>query len=169
MARAYSLDLRERVVAAVETGGLSCDRVAVHFGVASAWRSGGSSVYGPPAARRRARSAAISPARSLGRTGLASVADQGGGPDLARAGGGTRRTRPEGGLSFGLTLCPRREAELQKNSVGCRSDRPDVARRRAQWKEYQDRVDPTRLIFIDETWAKTNMARLRGWAPRGAA
>jgi len=23
-------------------------------------------------------------------------------------------------------------------------------------------------VFIDETWAKTNMTRLRGWAPRGA-
>jgi len=28
-------------------------------------------------------------------------------------------------------------------------------------------LDPRRLIFIDETWAKTNMARQRGRAPRG--
>ena len=28
-------------------------------------------------------------------------------------------------------------------------------------------VDPARLVFIDETWTKTNMAPLRGWAPRG--
>jgi transposase len=42
-----------------------------------------------------------------------------------------------------------------------------VARRRAQWIKYQDRVDPSRLVFIDETWTKTNMAPLRGWAPRG--
>jgi transposase len=46
-------------------------------------------------------------------------------------------------------------------------DRPDVARRRQQWIKYQDRVDPSRLVFIDETWTKTNMAPLRGWAPRG--
>jgi len=46
-------------------------------------------------------------------------------------------------------------------------DRPDVARRRAQWTKYQDRVEPERLVFIDETWTKTNMAPLRGWAPRG--
>ena len=46
-------------------------------------------------------------------------------------------------------------------------DRPDVARRRAQWTKYQDRVDPERLVFIDETWTKTNMAPLRGWAPCG--
>ncbi len=28
-------------------------------------------------------------------------------------------------------------------------------------------IDPRRLIFIDETWAKTNMTRLRGRALRG--
>jgi len=32
----------------------------------------------------------------------------------------------------------------------------------------QQRIEPIRLVFIDETWAKTNMAPLRGWAPRGA-
>jgi transposase len=42
-----------------------------------------------------------------------------------------------------------------------------VARRRQQWMAYQDRIDPARLVFIDETWTKTNMAPLRGWAPRG--
>ena len=47
-------------------------------------------------------------------------------------------------------------------------DRPDVARRRAQWTKYQDRIDPSRLVFIDETWTKTNMAPLRGWGPRGS-
>jgi len=36
-----------------------------------------------------------------------------------------------------------------------------------RWKLYQGRLDPARLVFIDETWAKTNMTRLRGWAPRG--
>ncbi len=46
-------------------------------------------------------------------------------------------------------------------------DRPDVARRRGQWVKYQGRIDPERLVFIDETWTKTNMAPLRGWAPRG--
>jgi transposase len=42
-----------------------------------------------------------------------------------------------------------------------------VARKRARWKAHQHRLDPTRLVFIDETWAKTNMTPLRGWAPRG--
>jgi len=36
-------------------------------------------------------------------------------------------------------------------------------------EEYQGRLDPRRLVFIDETWAKTNMASLRGWAPSASA
>ena len=48
-------------------------------------------------------------------------------------------------------------------------DRPDVARRRAQWIKYQNKIEPERLVFIDETWTKTNMAPLRGWAPRGSS
>ena len=42
-----------------------------------------------------------------------------------------------------------------------------MARRRRQWKAYQDRIDPARLVFIDETWTKTNMAPLRGWGRCG--
>jgi transposase len=48
-------------------------------------------------------------------------------------------------------------------------DRPDVARRRHWWKTYQARFAPERLVFIDETWAKTNMARTHGWNRRGRA
>ena len=29
------------------------------------------------------------------------------------------------------------------------------------------RIAPSRLMFIDETWVKTNMAPLRGWGTRG--
>ena len=46
-------------------------------------------------------------------------------------------------------------------------DRPDVARRRARWRRLQSILDPARLVFIDETWTKTNMAPLRGWCRRG--
>ena len=37
-----------------------------------------------------------------------------------------------------------------------------------QWKKYQGRIDPARLVFLDETWTKTNMAPLRGWCTRGS-
>ena len=31
--------------------------------------------------------------------------------------------------------------------------------------EEEGRLDPRRLVFVDETWASTNMAPLRGWGP----
>src|SRR6202795_1855567 len=71
------MDLRERGVAAVETGVLSCHQAAAKFGVGAGVR-------------------------------------QGKGLHLARACRRTRRARPQGRLSGGLELRPRREAELQK-------------------------------------------------------
>ena len=46
-------------------------------------------------------------------------------------------------------------------------DRPDVAQQRAKWKVRQAGLDPERLVFIDETWAKTNMTRPRGRSLQG--
>ena len=40
-------------------------------------------------------------------------------------------------------------------------------KRREDWFEGQLELDPERLVFIDETWASTNMARRYGRAPRG--
>jgi transposase len=42
-----------------------------------------------------------------------------------------------------------------------------VARRRRRWRSWQAGLDPSRLVFIDETWIKTSMAPLRGWGPKG--
>lgn len=41
-----------------------------------------------------------------------------------------------------------------------------VARRRVQWTACEP-GRPSCLVFIVETWSKTNIAPLRGWAPRG--
>ncbi|MCC6681406.1 MAG: hypothetical protein IT445_10945 [Phycisphaeraceae bacterium] len=46
-------------------------------------------------------------------------------------------------------------------------DRPDVAAARTQRRQEQPQYDARRLIFVDETWAKTNMTRLRGRAAVG--
>jgi transposase len=40
-------------------------------------------------------------------------------------------------------------------------------KRRQDWFETQPDLDPERLVFIDETWASTNMARRHGRCPRG--
>ncbi|MFC0206756.1 IS630 family transposase, partial [Novosphingobium soli] len=55
----------------------------------------------------------------------------------------------------------------KKSLFASEQDRPAIARRRKQWRKYQNRLDPTRLVFIDETWAKTNMTRTHGRARRG--
>ena len=40
-------------------------------------------------------------------------------------------------------------------------------KRRQEWFDGQIELDPERLVFIDETWASTNMARRHGRAPKG--
>ncbi len=42
-----------------------------------------------------------------------------------------------------------------------------MAAARQAWCAAQHGLDPERLIFIDETWTKTNMTRLRGRARKG--
>lgn len=51
---------------------------------------------------------------------------------------------------------------LKKSLRASEQERPDVARRRERWKRHQGKPDPSRLVFIDETWAKTNMTRPYG-------
>ena len=55
----------------------------------------------------------------------------------------------------------------KKSLHASEQDRPDVARRRLRWRLHQHKLDPARLVFIDETWAKTNMTRRHGRCRRG--
>ena len=55
----------------------------------------------------------------------------------------------------------------KKTAHASEQDRPDLLKRREDWFEGQPDLDPERLVFIDETWASTNMARRYGRAPRG--
>jgi hypothetical protein len=41
--------------------------------------------------------------------------------------------------------------KASKKALSRERERLRVARRRAQWKKYQDQIDPERLVFIDET------------------
>src|SRR3954465_9409376 len=61
-----------------------------------------------------------------------------------------------------------RRHHVQKKTLhASEQDRPEIARRREQRKTYQGRLDAKRLVFIDETWAKTNMTRRHGRCTRG--
>jgi transposase len=53
----------------------------------------------------------------------------------------------------------------KKQTRAAERDRPDVAAARAAWTAGQAGLDPAGLVFIDETWVTTNMARRYGWGP----
>ena len=59
-----------------------------------------------------------------------------------------------------------REHLLTQTLVAAEQGRPDVAAKRREFQEWQIGLpDPDRFVFLDETWVKTNMTRLRGWGP----
>ncbi|ACO79187.1 transposase [Azotobacter vinelandii CA] len=62
---------------------------------------------------------------------------------------------------------PARHDVQKKTAQAAEQQRPDVQAARQGWIEEQSGFDWRKLIFVDETAASTNLARLRGWAPRG--
>ena len=168
MARAYSNDLRERVASAVLSG-RSVREVAATFEVSVA--------------------SAVKWSQRLRETGSAGSRPMGGCKPRVLAG-------EQAWMLLWLEECPHltvrglalelaergyrvspntvwsllRKAghSFKKSLFASEQDRPKIARRRAQWKKDQGRLDPRRLVFIDETWAKTNMTPLRGWSKRGS-
>src|SRR5262249_55517799 len=55
----------------------------------------------------------------------------------------------------------------KKSRHAAEQDRPDVAEARRAFIRRQPALDPSHLVFIDETWAATNMVRRYGRAARG--
>src|SRR5215469_17832186 len=55
----------------------------------------------------------------------------------------------------------------KKTFRAAEQERADVAEARRAWCELQPKLNPEKLVFLDETWTTTNMARLRGRSPRG--
>ena len=168
MGKPYSLDLRKRVVAAIE-GGMSRNRAAKQFGVAI--------------------STAIGWMRRVEETGSVEPGQMGGHKPKAisgehavwlsqriRDGDFTIRglvaelggARPEGRLPLGVGLRACREAQLQKKAWRLASAIVPTWRGGApSGQSIKIASKPERLVFIDETWTRTDMAPLRGWAPRG--
>ena len=100
MAKPYSTDLRERVVAAVEKAGMSRRQAALHFDV------GISTVISW--ARRFRETGSVLPGKmggtkAIGGEHRAFLLDR----TLARARGRTRRARPQGRLPDSVEFCPR--------------------------------------------------------------
>lgn len=169
MARPYSQDLRDRVIEATGNG-TSARQAAVRFdvGVSTAikWveRLRDS---GERSARRQGRR----PGSKLDahRDFLLAVIEAAPDATIEEL---QRRLVEEKGVraSTGTiwTFLDRCGLTFKKKSLhAAEQDRPDVVERREDWFEAQLDLDPAKLVFVDESFASTNMARLYGRAPRG--
>jgi transposase len=61
-----------------------------------------------------------------------------------------------------IALCVLSATAIKKTLRASEQERADVALARAVWQEWQSVCDPSRLIFLDETGAATDMLRLHG-------
>ncbi|WP_220124994.1 transposase [Roseovarius sp. TE539] len=64
-------------------------------------------------------------------------------------------------------LSAARDHKEKKTGHAVEQDRPNVLKKRLDWFNGQLDLDPERLVFVDETWTATNMARSHGRCKRG--
>ncbi|WP_159513364.1 IS630 family transposase [Sphingomonas sp. T1] len=169
MARALSVDLRDRVVAAIASG-LSRRQAALRFGVSAAsavrWQQLANQ-HGTPAPQQQGgdrRSMRIEAHAELILEAYKAT------PDITLT--ELQALLADHGTEVALgtiwRFFARRGITPQKKTAhATEQDRPDILKRREEWFDGQLDLDPEQLIFIDETWASTNMARRYGRAPRG--
>ncbi len=167
MVRPLSNDLRERVVAAVLAGETS-RAVAARFGGAASsvvkWsqrhRATGSVRSGQMGGHRKR---VLEPHRAFVTERIAQA------PHLTLH--GLKAELAAHGIvvsHHAIWLFLRREGlRFKKTMFALEQARADISHRRERWNTWQKRLDPTRLVFIDETWIKTNMAPLYGWGRKG--
>jgi transposase len=168
MPRAYSSDLRERLVAAVGSG-MSRNEAAEVFGVAIStavkWmqrlRDTGSWAAKP-------RGGSTSPLEQHKERILVVVGER---PDailkeilaaLSKQGIHTSQS------ALDRFLARHKITRKKKSLRAAEQKRKDVARARRKWIREQGLLDPAKLVFIDETSVNTNMVRLYGRCPCGA-
>ena len=168
MTRPYSSDLRRRVVRAVE-GGMSCRATAAKFDVSVSfvvklmqrWRQRGTVEPDQVGGWKRSK---LAPHAERVRALVAAE------PDLTIAELHVRLTvagidTSPAGIGRFLAACEL--TRKKKTAHAAEQERPDVACARIAWRLWQPALNPEQLVFVDETWAKTNMARQHGRAQRG--
>lgn len=168
MTRPYSRDLRQRVVDAVEAGAsrrATAGRfeVSVSFVIKLVQRFRRTGSLEPERYGGWKRSTVLAHAHLVRALLLAE-------PDLTLeelrhrlAGQGARVSTAALNRFLALDGLTRKK----KTRHAAEQERPDVAEARAAWRKRQPAMSPERLVFIDETWATTHMARRHGRARRG--
>jgi transposase len=167
---ALSMDIRKKVIKAI-AGGMSRRQAAARFDI------------GPATAVRWAKRVeilgSVAPSRMGGDRGsrrieahaefiLAQLEEQ---PDLPIL-ELREKIRERHGVGFGHAtiwrfLARHKITRKKKTGHASEQEREDVAEAREAWFEGQLDLDPSKLVFLDETAVSTNMARRFGWAPRG--
>ncbi len=164
--RAYSNDLRERIVAAVERGEHSLRQLAHLFAVSRSCivrllqrkRQTGSVQPKPqPGASRKLDPAAE--ARLL-----ALVREQ---PDATLAERRERLGVPGSVMTIARALQRHHITRKKKTRHAQEQDSPRVQAQRAAYQEKMASADPAHLVFVDESGANTGMTRSHGRAPCG--
>ncbi len=167
MSKPYSLDLRERVVAAIEAGASrheAAEQFAVSVSSAIRWMQRFVRV-GSAAAKPSGGSTSPLEAHAPWLLGL--IAKH---PDLTldEIVMAMQREGIAGSRVAVWRFFKRHNITVKKKSVrATEQQRPDVARARRRWMREQSLFDPARLVFVDETATSTNLARLRGRCERG--
>lgn len=168
--KAYSQDLRERVFAAVDDDSLGGGQIARQLRVSASYVS---KVLGRR--RQTGRTTALSqrchvPPKLTDLHG-AIEAQVSARPDATIAELQAWLSKSHAvSASTGLiwkTLAALGLTFKKKSLRASEQDREDVAKARAEWRKKQPGMMPGKLVFVDETSTKTNMARLCGRAPRG--
>ena len=169
MPKVCSNDLRLRVVAAVQ-GGETCRAIAAGFDIAPStaekWlRRFPQSGSKAPAKAGNCLAPALDPHESWIRDQALNIP----GVTVREL---TRRANGVLGLAVGKNTVWRFPGRCglshkKMTRIADERDRPDVKRRREIWMRHQGRIDRKRIVFVDETCVKTNMAPLRGWGPKG--
>jgi transposase len=164
MAKAISIDLRERIKAACEAGETNA-AVARRFMVSEAfveklkrrYRDTGSLAPRPHAGGRSLR---LAPEEERLRTAWQEQ------PDRTLA-----ELRAELDLPAHLStlwhFLRRLGLTFKKTLLAAEQARDDVRVRRAAWRQEREAWDPARWVFLDETGLTTAWVRRYGWGPRG--
>src|SRR6516162_4456458 len=166
MARAYSADMRQRVIDRVESGA-SRREAAEHYEVSpctaviwvKCFRETGRCAAKP-------RGGSTSPLEKHADFLLALIELE---PDLTldEVVGVMRELKIPGSRTAVWRFFHRHKITFKKSLRAAEQERADVARARRRWMREQGMFDPARLVFVDETAANTKMVRLSGRCLRG--
>jgi transposase len=169
LARAYSQDLRDRVIKATQAG-FSARKAAARFAIGAA-----TAIAWVNRQRETGENSAYRQGRPRGskleehRTFVVELIEAE--PDLTITELQERLLRDRGlHASTGTiwTFLDRCGLTFKKKSAyAAEHDRADVLQQRVDWFEAQLDLDPDKLVFVDESFASTQMARLHGRALKG--